>query len=98
MGNSGKGRNMPHSLQFFKLALIKILQTAGDAGNKMDSNNLATIFAPNILHQIKPGTESLSATEMAAHAEERTEVINVVRCMIDHNNELFEVRSSQEWL
>ncbi|KAK8748139.1 hypothetical protein OTU49_016331 [Cherax quadricarinatus] len=60
-------------------------------GNKMDSSNLATLFAPNILHAVKPGTESMSTTEMAIHAEERIEVINVVRTMIDHNKELFEV-------
>ncbi|XP_042209214.1 uncharacterized protein LOC121857291 [Homarus americanus] len=60
-------------------------------GNKMDSSNLATLFAPNILHTVKPGTESMSTTEMATHAEERIEVINVVRSMIDHNKELFEV-------
>ncbi|RXG70059.1 hypothetical protein Avbf_01194 [Armadillidium vulgare] len=28
---------------------------------------------------------------MAAQAEERIDVINVVRCMIDHNKELFQV-------
>lgn len=57
----------------------------------MDSSNLATLFAPNILHTVKPGCESMSTTEMATHAEERIEVINVVRSMIDHNKELFEV-------
>nr|XP_045599838.1 uncharacterized protein LOC123759068 isoform X3 [Procambarus clarkii] len=60
-------------------------------GNKMDSSNLATLFAPNILHSVKPGTEPMSSTEMATHAEERIEVINVVRSMIDHNKHLFEV-------
>lgn len=60
-------------------------------GNKMDSSNLATLFAPNILHDVKPGTEAMTTTEMAIHAEERIEVINVVRTMIDHNKELFEV-------
>ncbi|CAL4130521.1 unnamed protein product, partial [Meganyctiphanes norvegica] len=58
-------------------------------GNKMDSSNLATLFAPNILHSVKPG--SLTTEEMTAHAEERIEVINVIRSMIDHNKELFEV-------
>ncbi|XP_071545387.1 uncharacterized protein RhoGAP102A isoform X2 [Panulirus ornatus] len=69
------------------------LTTTGETiqGNKMDSSNLATLFAPNILHTVKPGCESMSTSEMATHAEERIEVINVVRSMIDHNKELFEV-------
>ena len=29
-------------------------------GNKMDSNNLATLFAPNILHSMKPGDGTIS--------------------------------------
>ncbi|XP_068219556.1 uncharacterized protein RhoGAP102A isoform X2 [Palaemon carinicauda] len=62
-------------------------------GNKMDSSNLATLFAPNILHMVKPGTETMSTTEMAVHAEERIDVINVVRTMIDHSKELFDVTS-----
>ena len=57
----------------------------------MDSSNLATLFAPNILHAVKPGSEPQSTADMALHAEERIDVINVVRSMIDHNKELFEV-------
>ncbi|KAK4290133.1 hypothetical protein Pmani_036952 [Petrolisthes manimaculis] len=60
-------------------------------GNRMDSSNLATLFAPNILHMVKPGAEQPSAATLATGAEERIEVINVVRTMIDHNKELFEV-------
>lgn len=60
-------------------------------GNKMDSSNLATLFAPNILHTVKPGTETMSTSDMATHAEERIDVINVIRSMIDHNKELFQV-------
>ncbi|KAK6620475.1 hypothetical protein RUM44_006876 [Polyplax serrata] len=59
-------------------------------GNKMDSNNLATLFAPNILHCCSAGTitkESLSAQS----CEERIDVINVIRSMIDHNKSLFQV-------
>ncbi|XP_063611958.1 uncharacterized protein LOC134785525 [Penaeus indicus] len=62
-------------------------------GNKMDSSNLATLFAPNILHTVKPGTETMSTSDMATHAEERIDVINVIRSMIDHNKELFQVSS-----
>lgn len=64
-------------------------------GNKMDSSNLATLFAPNILHAVRPGGGSggvggdgQSTMEMAQQAEE---VISVVRAMIDHNKALFEV-------
>nr|CAD7439068.1 unnamed protein product [Timema bartmani] len=58
------------------------------SGNKMDSNNLATLFAPNILHCIKPG----STKEIIADSpEERIDVINVIRTMIDHNQQLFKV-------
>nr|CAD7258492.1 unnamed protein product [Timema shepardi] len=58
------------------------------SGNKMDSSNLATLFAPNILHCIKPG----STKEIIADSpEERIDVINVIRTMIDHNQQLFKV-------
>lgn len=57
-------------------------------GNKMDSNNLATVIAPNILHCNSPG--SVASDE---EADERLDVINVVRTMIDHYEELFVVPS-----
>ena len=63
-------------------------------GNKMDSNNLATLFAPNILHSMSSTTvskESLSSQS----CEERIDVINVIRSMIDHNKDLFQVRFKQ---
>ena len=59
-------------------------------GNKMDSNNLATLFAPNILHSMKPGDGTMSP-ENSAKAAERTETINIVRMLIDFNRELFEL-------
>ena len=63
-----------------------------ESGNKMDSNNLATLFAPNLLHTIKPGTttEKLAA-ESVARAGERIDVINVIRSMIDHYQDVFKV-------
>ena len=48
--------------------------TITSVGNKMDSNNLATVIAPNILHCNLPGKP---ATE--AEVEERIDVINVIR-------------------
>lgn len=56
-------------------------------GNKMDSTNLATIFAPNILHCIK--SDHFEEQEMA----ERADVINIIRIMIDHFEDLFVVPS-----
>lgn len=56
-------------------------------GNKMDSTNLATIFAPNILHCIK--SDQFEEQEMA----ERADVINIIRIMIDHYEDLFIVSS-----
>ena len=38
-------------------------------GNKMDSNNLATLFAPNILHSMKPGDGTMSPENSAKAAE-----------------------------
>lgn len=52
-------------------------------GNKMDSSNLATVIAPNILHC------NVSPSAMPSEADERLDVINVVRTMIDHYEELF---------
>ncbi|XP_030761287.1 uncharacterized protein LOC115886333 isoform X2 [Sitophilus oryzae] len=53
-------------------------------GNKMDTNNLATVFAPNILHCIKPGGK-----DMSDRSEDRIDIINVVRTLIDHYKQLF---------
>ncbi|XP_037942338.1 rho GTPase-activating protein 6-like [Teleopsis dalmanni] len=54
------------------------------SGNKMDSNNLATVFAPNIL-------KSTSLTANVTEQEVMADAINVVRIMIDHFEELFRV-------
>ncbi|CAG9762437.1 unnamed protein product [Ceutorhynchus assimilis] len=56
------------------------------AGNKMDTNNLATVIAPNILHCIKPGSKDLQD-----RSEDRLDVINVVRTLIDHYKDIFAV-------
>lgn len=53
----------------------------------MDSTNLATVFAPNILHCIKPGAKD----NVGEKAEDRIDVINVIRTLIDYNRELFYV-------
>nr|XP_034171961.1 uncharacterized protein LOC117600517 [Osmia lignaria] len=57
-------------------------------GNKMDTTNLATVFAPNILHCVKPGQRSEVSAE---RAEERIDVINVVRALLEHASTLFTV-------
>lgn len=56
------------------------------AGNKMDTSNLATVFAPNILHCIKPGSKDSSDKP-----EDRIDIINVVRTLIDHYKIIFQV-------
>lgn len=59
---------------------------AQPVGNKMDSANLATVIAPNILHS---NVDSGSAVATDEQVEERLDVINVVRTMIDHYEDLF---------
>ncbi|XP_013171705.1 PREDICTED: uncharacterized protein LOC106120808 isoform X2 [Papilio xuthus] len=53
-------------------------------GNKMDAANIATIFAPNILHRNKPN-EAASAEQLS----ERADVINVVRQLVERQSELW---------
>lgn len=62
--------------------------TCISVGNKMDSANLATVIAPNILHSNKDASAIVASEE---EAEERLDVINVVRTMIDHYEEIFAV-------
>ncbi|XP_011503034.1 PREDICTED: uncharacterized protein LOC105366327 [Ceratosolen solmsi marchali] len=57
------------------------------SGNKMDTTNLATVFAPNILHCVKPGQARSEVS--AERAEERIDVINVVRALLEHVGTLF---------
>lgn len=52
----------------------------------MDSSNLATVFAPNILHCIKAGSK-----DNADKPEDRIDIINVVRTLIDHYKVIFQV-------
>lgn len=54
----------------------------------MDSSNLATVFAPNILHCIKPGS---SRDTSGDRPEDRIDIINVVRTLIDNFQQLFSV-------
>uniref|UniRef100_A0A6P7GCF2 Unconventional myosin-IXa-like n=1 Tax=Diabrotica virgifera virgifera TaxID=50390 RepID=A0A6P7GCF2_DIAVI len=56
------------------------------SGNKMDTSNLATVFAPNILHCIKPGAKDISD-----RPEDRIDIINVVRTLIDHYKSIFTI-------
>ncbi|CAO1343516.1 unnamed protein product [Diamesa serratosioi] len=77
--------------------LAKVARAANDTktydgqvlsfGNKMDTTNLATIIAPNILHCIK--SEQFEEQEIA----ERADVINIIRIMIDHYEDLYIVSS-----
>ncbi|XP_057319246.1 uncharacterized protein LOC130663795 [Microplitis mediator] len=58
-------------------------------GNKMDLTNLATVFAPNILHCVKPGQARSEVS--VERAEERIDVINVVRALLENSASLFTV-------
>lgn len=49
---------------------------------------LPKVFAPNILHCVKPGQRSEVSAE---RAEERIDVINVVRALLEHATTLFTV-------
>ncbi|XP_050339813.1 uncharacterized protein LOC126766094 isoform X2 [Bactrocera neohumeralis] len=61
-------------------------------GNKMDSNNLATVFAPNILRTNLSNTSSSDVTcGNSIEQESMNDAINVVRIMIDHYEEIFKV-------
>lgn len=66
------------------------MMQAIQAGNKMDSRNLATLFAPNLLHKAKVTGESYEV-EQIERAEESADVIDVVREMIDSCELLFQV-------
>uniref|UniRef100_A0A1A9ZEY1 Rho-GAP domain-containing protein n=1 Tax=Glossina pallidipes TaxID=7398 RepID=A0A1A9ZEY1_GLOPL len=57
-------------------------------GNKMDSNNLATVFAPNILRTTNPALGNNASSD---EQEYMSDAINVVRIMIDHYEEIFKV-------
>lgn len=61
-------------------------------GNKMDSSNLATLFAPNILHNCSKGAANKNELS-AERAEERSDAINVIRSLIDNHQSLFQVRT-----
>lgn len=63
--------------------LAKIVRSSDDVtsndtvitGNKMDSNNLATVIAPNILRSTEPGRSNTTEQEI----DEQIDVINVIR-------------------
>lgn len=57
----------------------------------MDAANLATIFAPNILHKSKVRE---FVVESAERLDERDDVINVVRILIEQSDVIFQVGNS----
>ncbi|KAH8256341.1 hypothetical protein KR032_001294 [Drosophila birchii] len=54
-------------------------------GNKMDSSNLATVFAPNILRNAN------LSLDKRREQQQMSDAINVVRTMIDHYEEMFKI-------
>ncbi|XP_072945402.1 uncharacterized protein RhoGAP102A isoform X2 [Epargyreus clarus] len=77
-------RDTLNALLSFLALLASHAEDGRQPGHKMDAGNLATIFAPNILHRNKPN-ETASAEELS----ERTDVINVVRQLVERHSELW---------
>ncbi|XP_065158783.1 uncharacterized protein RhoGAP102A [Atheta coriaria] len=74
--------------------LVKVAKYSNDqsnalgeelVGNKMNAANLATVFAPNVLHSLKQGKDT------GDRPEDRLDVINVVRTMIDNMGALYTI-------
>ncbi|XP_064482022.1 rho GTPase-activating protein 6-like isoform X2 [Ornithodoros turicata] len=61
------------------------------SGNKMDAHNLATMLGPNILRYTSKSVKDKFIVENSERAEERSEVILVVRQLIENYDKLFEV-------
>ncbi|XP_077984632.1 uncharacterized protein LOC144439232 [Glandiceps talaboti] len=63
-------------------------------GNKMDSHNLATLFGPNILHKLKSDKgKEFHGDGSSESVEESREVIEIVKSLIDHHEEIFQVNA-----
>ncbi|CAH2055946.1 unnamed protein product, partial [Iphiclides podalirius] len=77
-------RDTLNALLTFLAQLASHAEDDAEPGNKMDAANLATIFAPNILHRNKPN-EAASAEQLS----ERADVINVVRQLVERQAELW---------
>lgn len=60
-------------------------------GNKMDAHNLATMLGPNILRYNSKSDKDKFIVENSERAEERSEVILVVRQLIENYDKLFQV-------
>ncbi|KAL0829546.1 hypothetical protein ABMA28_003059, partial [Loxostege sticticalis] len=77
-------RDTLHALLSFLAQLAAHADDDRQPGNKMDAANLATVFAPNILHKNKPN-EPANAEQLS----ERADVINVVRQLVERQTELW---------
>ncbi|XP_060806431.1 uncharacterized protein LOC106138876 isoform X2 [Amyelois transitella] len=80
-------RDTLSALLAFLAQLAACAACGGDgepAGNRMTPANLATVFAPNILHRNKPN-EPASSEQLS----ERVDVINVVRTLMERQTELW---------
>ncbi|XP_075732447.1 rho GTPase-activating protein 6-like [Rhipicephalus microplus] len=60
-------------------------------GNRMDAHNLATMLGPNILRLSKTSEKNKFTVENEERAKEHSEVILVVRQLIENYEELFRV-------
>ncbi|KAM3958350.1 LOW QUALITY PROTEIN: rho GTPase activating protein at 102A [Aphomia sociella] len=77
-------RDTLHALLSFLAQLAAHAEDGPRPGNKMDAANLATVFAPNILHRNKPN-EAANAEQLS----ERADVINVVCQLVERQHELW---------
>ncbi|CAB3225542.1 unnamed protein product [Arctia plantaginis] len=77
-------RDTLNALLSFLAQLAAHSEDDDELGNKMNAANIATIFAPNILHRSKPN-ETASVEQLS----ERADVINVVRQLVERQGELW---------
>ena len=56
---------------------------------------MATLFGPNILHRTRASSEKEILAESQERVEQSKEVIAVVKDMIDHHHDLFEVSGNK---
>lgn len=72
------------------LATVGISKPSTLKNPRLSTRELFQVFAPNILHCVKPGQ---SREVSAERAEERIDVINVVRALLENVSTLFTINA-----
>ncbi len=95
-----------HRKRPYKLIFPQITTGTMEPGNKMDATNLATLFAPNLLHTFadEPGVPggpqkgssgfapaAIISALPAKQTPERMEYVSAVRMLIDKREAIFEI-------